>query len=257
MDESIGKCRNTVIITENAKESNVGDCMIDFHSHVLPGVDDGSKDIEESLEMLASLKGQGVTTVVATPHYDGRCSVEEFLQIRENAYNQLMDSVMLSPDKYPEIILGTEVLLGQYLLEIPSVDRLCIEGTKYFLAELPMGVWPSYIFNVLYYLSVKYGLNLIIAHADRYYSLFGKNNKNIFKLVKKDYIIQINTTSLSGFRGRLLFKRLVGCNAKIVLGSDCHSMTYRKPVVSSAVSYVDKKYGADFFDSTSKKILRK
>ena len=65
--------------------SRVGEMMIDFHSHVLPGIDDGAKDVETSVAMLEESKRQGVTTVVCTPHYSGRKHSPEWFKERRNA----------------------------------------------------------------------------------------------------------------------------------------------------------------------------
>lgn len=231
--------------------------MIDFHSHILPGIDDGAKDIKESLLMLESLKEQGVSTVVATPHYYGECPVEEFLHNRDTAYSQLLNAIKKDADKYPDVVLGAEVLFGQYLFEIPEIDHLCIEGTNYILIEMPTGIWPSYLLSTLYYFSEKYELNLMIAHADRYCSLYGKNNKSIYGFIENKCTIQINTSSLLKIEGKMFFDRFVKRGAQIVLGSDCHNTEQRPPVVSEPVSYVEKKYGCDFISTTTNKIFNR
>jgi len=227
--------------------------MIDFHSHILPQLDDGSHSIAESLSMLSSLKNQGVCVVVATPHYKGECSIDEFLQKRVESYNKLRCAMEESGEQYPEILLGAEVAVENTVLDMSEISKLCIEGTNCLLVEMPNEHWISWLFDAMYTLSAKQRLRLIIAHVDRYYSLFpGKrsNNANIDKLIAMRYIFQINLPSLKSWRAKKLLKRLVEHNADVLFGSDCHNMDDRSPVVSGPVTYIEKKYGKNFLNNT-------
>ena len=99
--------------------------MIDFHTHILPGVDDGSKNVEESLLMLDSMKNQGVKTVIATPHfYANDESVESFLSRRNEAFSSLKKSLADGP----EIILGAEVRYYDGISRLEDLKKLRIEG---------------------------------------------------------------------------------------------------------------------------------
>ena len=81
--------------------------MIDFHSHILPAIDDGSKNVEESIVLLDMLKDQGIKTVVATPHFDvQRETPAAFIERRQESYEMLRPHLKKDP---PEIILGAEV----------------------------------------------------------------------------------------------------------------------------------------------------
>ena len=87
---------------------------VDFHSHILPRMDDGSPDVETSLQMLRSLRDQGVERVALTPHYYAhRSSVERFLKKRDDAYQQLLEAIGDEP--MPELLLGAEVALDYEL----------------------------------------------------------------------------------------------------------------------------------------------
>lgn len=233
--------------------------MIDFHSHILPEIDDGSENVEESLKMLACLKSQGVTTVVATPHYKGQCSVEEFLNIRKASYEKLLSAIGNNENKYPKILLGAEVAVESCIENMSEINALCIEGTNFLLVEMPMKNWVSHIFDSLYLLSTKQRVSIIIAHVERYYCpfVFGKkrkrmnNNNNIFRLVHMQYIMQVTASSLKYSFGRKLLKKLVDNEAVVVFGTDCHNMSDRKPDMEVPMKYVAKKYGADFANQIS------
>ena len=230
--------------------------MIDFHCHVLPQIDDGAQSAEESVEMLLSLKNQGITTVVATPHYKGQCSVEEFLKRRQESYEILCRYALSVGADLPEILLGAEVALETYTTLESSISKLCIEGTKTLLIEMPFSFWNVYMFEALHNIADNYGLQLLIAHVDRYYSLFGnkKQNQQILSFSDEGYVVQINTPSLAYRSGRKLLKKLVSNNAKIVFGSDCHNMVSRKPAFDKYADVVKANCNMAVVDGKLKKI---
>ncbi len=221
--------------------------MIDFHSHILPEMDDGANDVEESLALLAELKSQGVTKVVATPHYRGRCSVRRFLFDRQKSYDKLKAAMDATGEEYPEIILGAEIAISEYILQHHGLDRLCIQGTDYLMAEMPNRNWEPYLYHVLYTLAAQYKAKIMIAHIDRYFSAIGRNEK-IMKLIEMQPVFQINTPALMLRKGKKLLKWLNLFDAKIVFGTDCHNMKNRKPFYNAPMAYVAKKYGEEFLD---------
>ena len=81
--------------------------MVDFHSHILPGIDDGAKDVETSVKMLELAKSQGIHTIIATPHYyPNKKKLEDFLSARAESYKILMDYVSANNIDIPKIVLG-------------------------------------------------------------------------------------------------------------------------------------------------------
>ena len=109
--------------------------MIDFHSHILPGMDDGSKSTQESLEMLDMLRAQGVDTVAATPHFYARENPPEvFLRRRAEAWNRLRPQ--LTADS-PRVLLGAEVRYFQGISHVDRLHDLCLEGQDVLLLEMP------------------------------------------------------------------------------------------------------------------------
>ena len=221
--------------------------MIDFHSHILPGIDDGASNIEESLKMLSSLKEQGVTTVVATPHFLGDRSIKGFLEKRDNAYSTLKSEIESRGIECPEIILGAEVALNERLLKHENLERLCIGDTRIIMIEMPYCFWDPYLYQMLFVISAQVGLRIMIAHAERYFSLFGKNEK-LFKLMDMQPVFQINTTSLDFRKGRKFIKLLDKLDSQFVLGSDCHNLNLRKPLYSQPLEFLVKKFGKEYLD---------
>ena len=127
--------------------------MIDFHSHFLPGIDDGAPDVETAVSMLIKSKSQGVDVVVATPHYySHKQTVDEFLKNREESYELLKKYLDENQLDVPEIRLGAEVRFSHEIMEMQP-EKLVIEGTNTILIELPFTYWNEWIYEDLFKLS--------------------------------------------------------------------------------------------------------
>lgn len=221
--------------------------MIDFHSHILPGMDDGANDIEESLAMLAFLKEQGVTTVIATPHYRCDCSVGSFIKKRQASFDKLEAAMNASGREYPRVLLGAEVAVSEHLTKHKNLERLCIEGTNCILVEMPNRFWEPFLYQVLFNIMGQYRLRLIIAHVDRYFTSLG-SNKKMLKLVEMQPVFQISTPALMYRKGKKLLKWMCRFGSEFVFGTDCHNMENRRPFWSQPLKYVIKKYGDEFLN---------
>ena len=100
------------------------DRRVDFHSHILPGVDDGSRSVEESLEMLRAEARQGIGTVVATPHfYANHDTPERFLRRRAAAW-EMLQTAMAQEAGLPEVIPGAEVYYFSGISDSDQLHRL-------------------------------------------------------------------------------------------------------------------------------------
>ena len=110
--------------------------MIDFHTHVLPGIDDGSRGTDMSMQMLETSYNYGIDVMVATPHfYIRHTDVEGFLRHRNDSYRALMHKAKSRNTPIPDIRLGAEVFYFTGISALEDLDKLCIEGTKYLLLE--------------------------------------------------------------------------------------------------------------------------
>lgn len=200
--------------------------VIDFHSHFLPCIDDGSKSTEMSLEILKKMKGQNVDTVVATPHfYADENRIDDFLNNREKAYSSIKAEI----EKIGiNIKLGAEVTYFQGISKADEIKKLTTEDTSILLLELPFDKWDNSIIEEVDYLINKRKFTVLLAHLDRYISI-SENKKYIKKLVKMPLVVQINAGSiLDNKRKKKTYSLIKKCD-KIVLGSDCHNLTSRKP----------------------------
>ena len=116
--------------------------MIDFHTHVLPGLDDGCRDIFESQSVLSMLAAQEVTTVIATPHFNARGDTpESFFEARARAYGEITTATSNLP--VPDILLGAEIGYFYGVSRMRELADMRIEGTRLLLLEMPMAPWSE------------------------------------------------------------------------------------------------------------------
>ncbi len=211
--------------------------MTDFHSHILPRMDDGSKSVEESLKMLEILASQGVKRVVATPHfYANRESVEEFLARRDESYKLLKAEMN---EGMPEIVLGAEVKFYDGIIRLQGIEKLCIQGSEILLLEMPFTVWSQSVLNQLLNMSASGEYIVALAHIERYPSL--KRHDILETLLQNDIIMQVNARFVIRFSTRARAFRMFKRGYIQLLGSDCHNLTDRSPDIGTAAEIISKK----------------
>lgn len=197
--------------------------MTDLHTHILPAMDDGSRDLAESLALLELERSQGIDTVVLTPHFcRWRESAEHFLQRRAGSFEALQRAL---PVGMPQVLLGAEVAWFPSLGQEP-LDLLCLGGSKFFLLELPFEPWSSRLMDQIYDLSCATGLTPVFAHVERYVSTQSK--RQVEELKSLGFPMQMNIDSLLALRTRGKCKKLLH-SGRWYLGSDCHDIQSRPP----------------------------
>ena len=216
--------------------------MIDFHSHVLPKMDDGSRSSAESLAMLRALREQGVDVVAATSHfYPDRTDPEQFLARRQASYEHLRPQLRAGA---PELRLGAEVYFFEGISRLADLDRLCIQGTRLLLLEMPFREWsPRWIDEILE-LSDDSRLTVLMAHVDRY--LRWNSVQTLDQLCCRGAKLQLNTEALLSWKTRRQALRLLEDGLATALGTDCHNMTSRPPQMGQARAIMEKRLGTDF-----------
>ncbi|MBQ9859796.1 MAG: capsular polysaccharide biosynthesis protein [Clostridia bacterium] len=216
--------------------------MIDFHSHILPRMDDGSKDVAESLKLLTMLAEQGVKTVVATPHfYANDEPLDKFLSRRAASFEALSRAV--SADM-PEIRLGAEVRYYQGISRLSGLKELCIQGTNLLLLEMPSSRWTEHTAREVVDLCCRGDITVILAHVERYWFL---QSRVVQDLVSgSGVLMQANAEFFNSFATRRRGLRLLDTGGIHLLGSDCHSVAHRPPRIGQAFDYVRRKRGDRF-----------
>ncbi|MDO5123254.1 MAG: capsular polysaccharide biosynthesis protein [Eubacteriales bacterium] len=216
--------------------------MVDFHSHILPEIDDGSKSVEESIELLRMLKEQNITKVCATPHYNAkRESVDSFLLRRDEALVKLQSEL---PPDLPEIIPGAEVAYFVGISNLASLDKLCLSGSRLLLLEMPMGKWASHWVSEVELLSVAKNCTVVLAHIERY--LGDGNREYVKRLVDNGVLLQVNSGFFDGFFSKIKAFSLMNKEGINFIGSDCHGINRRPPTIGKAYECIEKKMGKDF-----------
>ncbi len=213
--------------------------VIDFHSHILPKIDDGSKDIHMSMEMLKRSREQGITTIVATPHfYADSNTIGRFLEKRERSLEQIQGC---GDFPAPKIVSGAEVCFFSGIGHADDIEKLCIGSTNLLLLEMPFRAWSE---RDLYEIErlLNGGITPVIAHLERFYQ-FQKDKKIIPALLDFPVLIQINAECLLHWRQcRQAVKLFKGGQAHL-LGSDCHNLVNRPQNLLAGREVLEKKLG--------------
>lgn len=226
--------------------------MIDFHSHILPKVDDGSASIEESLQLLSMLSEQGVKTVCATPHFlASKTDVQAFFDKRQAAYDALKPSLS---EAFPEIRLGAEVFYYNGISRMQELCRFCIGGSRLLLLEMPFGSWSEYNIREVIELSCSGEFQLVLAHIERYPAF--QNKKNLERLLDSDILLQSNASTFLSFKTRRKALRLLAQEKIHFIGSDCHSVSARPPKISEAKAVIESRLGAGFIEFYNERATR-
>ena len=225
--------------------------MIDFHTHILPGIDDGSRDIDMTEKMLRMEQSMGVSHIYATPHfYAHRRSIEYFLERRNRALEKTKELLTKEPG-LPQITAGAEVYYFSGIGRAKQLEDLCIEGTNILLLELPFAQWHSDIAKDISELMDRRGLHIVLAHLERY-EHFQKSRHVWDRLLDMPLTIQLNCEDIidagSIFRRNPMHKtsmELLSRYDEVIIGSDCHNLTDRKPNLADARAAIEKRCSAE------------
>lgn len=210
--------------------------MIDFHCHVLFGIDDGAKSLEESIQILSELKKQNVSKVVATPHFVADfMQTDEFLLKREEAFLKIKEKACDI-----EILQGAEVLLVPELFGFADLEKLCIENTVTLLLEMPFGPWQQWMFDLIDEIK-KRGITPVIAHAERYFEKSMFKYRRFFESGEPVYM-QFNADSFAKILPRRIIRHMLKENVRPVIGSDAHNLGSRSPKMDKAEKVIRSRW---------------
>lgn len=229
--------------------------MTDIHSHIIYGVDDGSKSIEESIEILKKMKDVGFTDVICTPHF-----IEDTEYSSENKEKLVKLDALKDAVTYNnlgiKVYLGNEVFINDNVVENIKDNKIYpLNNTKYVLVEFPLRTKLLNINDVLF--EIKHsGYIPIIAHPERY-DAFKKDYKLVVSLKEDGYLFQCNYSSILGNYGgeaKKLFKRLLKDHYVDYLGTDIHhsSRTFTLDNFPKIIKKITKYAGEDYFKQIMK-----
>ncbi len=228
--------------------------MIDFHSHFLPGIDDGSDCVETSLAMLRECQRQGVDVMFATPHfYADEDDPETFLHNRSRAYAELREAMEEDGGVFPEIYLGAEIYFFPGMSVAEELVQLSMGPTPFMIIEPPMIPWRNSMLDEI----EQTGENLhripVVAHVDRYMRIL--RDPTLFdRLADRRMLIQVNASFFihsDSARQALQYLRERRIH---FIGSDCHNMEERAPNMGMAAETIRLDGAEPYLDELNNRI---
>ena len=211
--------------------------IFDFHTHILPGIDDGSRSVEESMAMLKELHRQGAYGIAATPHFYAQSDTpEHFLENRQAAWERLQTEL---ENDLPEIRLGAEVQYFEGIHRCDGLERFCLEGTELLLLEMPVCVWTVRMVDAVLELNRHRNLTVLLAHIERY--LTRQNQSCWGPLLEGGVRMQASAAFFIRKPGKAI--KLLKDGKIHFLGSDAHNMNGRSPNLAAALEIIDQKGG--------------
>lgn len=225
--------------------------MIDIHTHILPGVDDGAADIYDSIDMAALAYESGTKVIVATPH----CNIPG---VYSNYFGrQYCESFQRTKEILKREVPGITLLAGMEVFTTEALPRLLTDGkifpinrTRYILMEFDFGENPDFADDILGKVQ-EINAKPVIAHAERYE--FVQDDPEIaYQWKKKGYEIQINKGSFLGKFGehaRQTAFELLNHNLVTAIASDAHSPVQRTACMADAYDYLSEEYSRDYLDT--------
>lgn len=232
--------------------------MIDFHTHILPKVDDGANCIDETIKMLKEAKMAGFNTIILTSHY-----IRNHFDVNVKDRLKLVEEIkpMLKENKIDiDLILGNEMYFSDSISEFIKSNEACsINNTKYVLFELPFNIKPNNLYDVIYSM-LQNKFVPILAHPERY--RFVWENPNLVKdLIEKGVLIQSNFGSFIGQYGKkaqILVKKFLKNDMVHFLGTDAHrknTIYLRIPEILTKMEKYISKEKLEMLTKTNPKLV--
>jgi tyrosine-protein phosphatase YwqE len=209
---------------------------VEMHNHILPCLDDGSKSVEESLEILKTLEKAGYRKIIVTPHVLTDLYPNTPASIKD-AYTALRQAADLEAEPHTvQIEIGAEYMVDEVLLDRFVNEPPLLMAGKYILIEFPLYQAPRNYKEVIFELSLK-GYQPIIAHPERY--LYAYRNMEFFQdLVQRGCLLQLNINSVLGGYGKMvnkLARQLIKLKVYDLLGSDIHNARQAHSLIETSV----------------------
>ncbi len=210
--------------------------MIDIHSHILPNIDDGSRSIEETFNLIKEAKQAGFDGIICTSHY-----MENYYETNRperevwiNAIQENLKNKNIEMDLY----LGNEIYMSENIIHLLEDGKATtMNDTSYVLFELPMNAEPMNLYDVVYEMQ-QYKIVPILAHPERY-SFVQTDPELIYDLIEKGVLMQANYGSIIGQYGKkaeMIVKKFLENNMIHLLGSDVHRQNTIYPKIPEIIA---------------------
>jgi protein-tyrosine phosphatase len=217
--------------------------LIDIHSHILPGVDDGAQTVEDTINMAKLAVEEGITKIIATPHQNGK-----YINKKQDILERVVElNRLLQRENIPlEVLPGQETrIYGELLEDFEKGDILTLNQTNYLFIELPSGHVPRYTEKLLFDVQLR-GLTPIIVHPERNAEIMASPDI-LLNLVKKGSLTQITAGSLTGHFGKKIQKftnQLIEAQLTHLIASDVHNTSTRSFRFRESISLLEKEFGS-------------
>ena len=219
--------------------------MVDIHCHILPGIDDGAKNMSDSISMASEAEKEGIRTIIATPHlnnqYDNR---KDLIVAKVDELNHVLKAegvnVTILPGQEPRIY-------GDILEDFEKDEIQTLNNSNYIFIEFPSNHVPRYTEKLLFDIQVK-GLTPIIVHPERNSELI-ERPELLYKLVEKGALTQVTASSVCGYFGKKIKSfsmQIIEANLTHFIASDAHNIHHRSFKMMEAYDFIDVKYGTDY-----------
>ena len=228
------------------EEKNWKNQLIDIHNHILPGIDDGSKDLATSLCMLRAAQEEGIQKIILTPHFKpghrnaSPDKIEKLLALLQDAAGKENLYIRLYP--------GNEIFFREEATKLLEKKQICtLAGTKYVLTEFMPGEEYSRIRNGIYQILAE-GYQPVVAHVERYANV-GKEIRHVKELMEMGAYIQVNAGSIMGnygLKAKHFTRKLLANEWVHFVATDAHDMDKRPPRLRKCAEFVAGKYGTDY-----------
>ena len=233
--------------------------LADFHTHILPMMDDGSRSPEEGLQMLRASAASGVDTVVLTPHfYAGRDNPEHFCARLDRSLAMLHEALAGAPELADmRLIHGAEIEYFNGIACVSDIPALKLGDSGCMLVEMPHGKWTSRVVDDVLQLNNCRNTRVVLVHVERY--LFDQTPDVIEALLRSGVLMQSNASFFTGRFSSGKAIRMLRRGWIHLLGSDAHNTTTRPPNLAAACDVIRKRAGEELLSEMmwgAKHVLR-
>lgn len=219
--------------------------MIDMHTHILPNIDDGSKSIEETFNLIKEAKEAGFEAIVSTSHY-----IEDYYETNvaeRRVWLSAISEKLKEANIDTSLYIGNEIYISDNIIELLEEGKAAtINDTSYILFEMPLNAKPLNLYDVVYDM-LQYKLVPILAHPERY-SFIQEEPEIICDLIEKGVLMQANYASIIGTYGQkaqILVKKFLESNMLHFLGSDVHRQNTIYPKMHHILNELENIIGKE------------
>lgn len=219
--------------------------MIDFHTHIIPNIDDGSRSVEETFNLIKEAKEAGFDGIILTSHY-----IENYYETdapERDVWVKAISDTLKTKGIETNLYIGNEIYLSENIMDLLINGKAStINNTSYVLFEMPLNAEPMNLYDVIYSLQEN-KLVPVLAHPERY-SFVQKEPELIYDLIQKGVLMQANYGSILGQYGenaKMIVKKFLENNMIHFLGSDVHRQKSIYKKIPQALEEISKIIGKE------------